>query len=241
MNLTRTALLPALAALGLGLTGTALLAQPGGPGWGGRGWDGPGWDEPGWPDRPVTRSSALREGRVEVSRFLADGDAAAALGKGRVAVVEAPVGSGAISAREQATYQAAVIDALAGNGYDTATADPQGGQIAEVRVLHSVAEPAEAPHKPVSGEMMMGVSNRGSMMGMGINIDMTKPLKALVSTRLEARIRDRASGAVLWEGRADTITREGDSRWTDQKIAAKLAQALFDGFPGRAEAQVTAR
>ena len=235
MILHKPALLPLLAALGLGLTGTALMAQRGGPGW-----DGPGWDGPGWPDRPVTRSSgSAREGKVDVTRFVADG--AAGLGKGALDVVEAPAGSGTPSAREQATYQAAVIDALARSGYDTATPDPQGGQIAEVRVLHSLAAPAEAPHKPVSGEMMMGVSNRGSMMGMGINIDMTKPRKALISTRLEARIRDRASGAVLWEGRADTITREGDPRWTDQKIAAKLAQALFDGFPGRAGEQVASR
>ena len=236
---TRTALLPVLAALGMGLTGTALMARPGGAGWGGPGWDGPGWDGPGWPDHPASRSSGVREGKVDVARFVADG--AAGLGKGALAVVEAPAGSGTVSAREQATYQAAVIDALARSGYDTATTDPAGGQIAEVRVLHAVAAPAELPHKPVSGEVMMGVSNRGSMMGMGINIDMTKPLKALVSTRLEARIRDRASGAVLWEGRADTITREGDPHWTDQKIAAKLAQALFDGFPGRPGEQIAAR
>lgn len=93
-----------------------------------------------------------------------------------------------------------MIDAWAGSGYDTATADPQGGQIAEVRVLHRVAAPAEAPHKPVSGEMMMGMSNRGSMMGMGINIDMTKPRKALISTRLEARIKDRPAARCCGKG-----------------------------------------
>ena len=85
--------------------------------------------------------------------------------------------------------------------------------------------------KPVSGEMAVGVSNRGTMMGLGINIDLTKPKGALVSTRLEARIKDRTSGAVLWEGRADILTRQGDARWSDQKIAERLAAALFEGFP----------
>ena len=42
----------------------------------------------------------------------------------------------------------------------------------------------EPPHKPVSGEMTMGVSNRGSMMGMAVLVDLTKPDKALISTRL---------------------------------------------------------
>ncbi|HNJ48934.1 MAG TPA: DUF4136 domain-containing protein, partial [Novosphingobium sp.] len=56
---------------------------------------------------------------------------------------------------------------------------------------------------------------------------------ALISTRLEARVRDRASGKVLWEGRAQIVTRDGDERWGDQQVAARLAQALFDGFPGR--------
>ena len=78
----------------------------------------------------------------------------------------------------------------------------------------------------------MGISNHGTMMGMALNVDLTKPLPALLSTRLEARIRDRASGAVLWEGRAETRTREGDDRWAGQKLATHLAAALFDDFPG---------
>lgn len=166
---------------------------------------------------------------MQVARFVVEDPAlAAALGKGTVSVVEAAATS-PVAPREMATYQAAVIDALAAAGYQTATAE--GAQVAEVRVLHSVAEPQEAPKKPVSGEMAVGVSNRGSMMGLGINIDLTKPKGALVSTRLEARIKDRTSGAVLWEGRADILTREGDSRWSDQKIAERLTAALFEGFP----------
>jgi hypothetical protein len=81
--------------------------------------------------------------------------------------------------------------------------------------------------------MEVGVSNRGSYQALAIGVDLSKPRKALLSTRLEARIRDRASGAVLWEGRADIATRAGDPKWTDQAIATKLAAALFSGFPGR--------
>lgn len=218
MPLSRTLALLSLIALA-----APAQAQPGV--WGDRGWT----SAPSGYARSGATRTASREGKVQVARFVAEDPAAvAALGKGTVSVVEAPATS-PVDAREMATYQAAVIDALAGAGYQTAT--PEGAHVTEVRVLHSVAEPQEAPKKPVSGEMAMGVSNRGSMMGLGINIDLTKPRAALVSTRLEARIKDRASGAVLWEGRADILTREGDARWTDQKIAERLASALFEGFP----------
>lgn len=215
----------------LSLTGTALIAQPGGPGWGGPGWDGPGWDGPGRSERPGARRAASPEGKVQVSTFVAEGTEAAVLGQGKITVTEAPAGGGVTNPRELATYEAAVIDALAGSGYDTATPDPAGGQVAEVRVLRTQAVPEEAPHKPVSGEMMMGVSNHGSMMGMALNVDLSKPRKALIATRLEARIKDRTSGAVLWEGHARILTRESDERWGDGQIAAKLAAALFERFP----------
>lgn len=231
MQIISPTMLPLTAALALGLSGTALLAQPGGPGWDGPGWDRPGWDRPGGPDRGGERGDAAREGKVEVSTFAAEGEVSAALGKGRIAVTEAPTGGGVTAARELATYEAAVIDALARAGYDTANPDPAGGQVAEVRVMRAEAVPEEAPRKPVSGAMTMGVSNHGSMMGMALNVDLTKPRKALISTRLEVRIRARASAAVLWEGRAAMLTRAGDPHWGDGQIAARLAHALFDRFP----------
>jgi hypothetical protein len=193
-------------------------------------WGYPGADRCGW-DRPARSGyDRGREGKVEVTRFLAEGSAAQALGHGTIAV--AAQDGGPADEGEQATYEAAVIDQLAGAGYDTATPGA-GGQVVELTIRHAEAEPAEAPRKPVSGEMEVGVSNHGSYQALGLNIDLSKPRKALLATRLEARIRDRASGAVLWEGRADIATREGDSKWTDQAIAARLAEALFAGFPGK--------
>lgn len=196
---------------------------------------GPGWGSPGWAARDARfgRDELSREGKVEVARFRSEGAAAEALGKGSVTVAPSPAGAGDADERELATYEAAVIDRLAGAGYDVATPDPTGGQLVELRILHAEVVPEEAPHKPVSGAMTMGVSNHGSMMGMAVAVDLSKPKKALVSTRLEARIRDRATGEVLWEGRAEMVTRDGDERWGQQEIAAKLAKSLFDGFPLR--------
>ena len=227
-----------LLALPAALLAAPLMAHPGG-GWG-SGWGGDPWG-PSYGERSYSRSRSdgPAEGKVEVTRFVADGAAAAQLAKGGVSVIAAPTGGG-IGDPELRTYEAAVVDRLAGIGYQTATTSAAAQQTAELRVTHDTVIPEEAPHKPVSGEMSMGVSNRGSMLGMAINIDMTKPQKALISTRLEARIRDKATGAVLWEGRADIVTREGSSKWTEGMIAAKLAQALFADFPGKSGETKTA-
>lgn len=218
-----------LAALVLAMSGGTLLAQPG-P-WGGPGMDRPGWDrEPDWSSRE-NRAGSGAEGRIDVARFRAEDATAAALGKGAIAVVAMPDGAGGADLRQDATFQAAVENELVHAGYQAAPAP--GGQVAEVRIVRSEVSPAERKRKPVSGAMTMGVSNHGSMMGLALNYDATKPRTALISTLLEARIKDAASGAVLWEGRAALASREGDERWNDNAVATRLARALFDGFPAR--------
>lgn len=231
------ALTPALAltiALSIAATATPALAWQGGPYGGGpygggAGWGGGGYGR-GWNGSDASDSSNdTREGKVSVDRFLAP-DAGDALKQLHVAVVAAPGGTG--DEREGATFEAAVIDQLAKSGYDTINPDPNGGLVTEVHMVRDVVQPEEPRHSPVSGEMEAGVSNRGSGFGMGLNIDLTKPRKALINTRLEITIRDRVSGKSLWEARADIITREGDSHWTDTAVAGRLAGALFAHFPG---------
>ncbi|MGN6357439.1 MAG: hypothetical protein ACTHLU_08170 [Novosphingobium sp.] len=215
------------------LTATAgadpVVAQPLGGGWGGAGWGRPGWDRGPGPARHGGADS--REGKVQVSRFLAEDIDVRVLGHGPIGVSAMPGGTG--DARSAATFEAAVVDQLARAGYDTITQTAGSGQVAEVRVIHDVVRAEETKRNPVSGEAMVGVSNRGSYTGLALNVDLSKPAKALVSTRLMARIKDRVTGAVLWEGRADIITRDGDDRWTEQAIATRLAAALFEDFPVR--------
>jgi hypothetical protein len=233
-----------LAALALMTIAVPALAHPGG-------WGGPGRGDPGWgpstldrdplrdPDRWRDRNRDDREGKVEVSRFLAPGDLAQALGHGSVEV--AP-GSGQLAdQQEQAAYEAAVVDQLVKSGYQTGVPRGSSSQLVEFTIRHTELEPAGARHKPVSGETDVSVSNRGSSVGMALHLDFSKPPKALVSTRLEARIKDRASGQTLWEGRADIATRDGDPSWSDQAIAVRLADALFGGFPGKSGESFTLR
>ena len=196
------------------------------------GWAGPGWGGDPW-GRPLSsrgEAAGPVEGHVTVSRFVANGPAAAALRHGTIAAIAAPTGSGTDS-RELATYQAAVLDQLAQLGYRTDVPEQSAAQVVELHIGHDEVAPQEA-RKPVSGEATVGMSNHGSMVGLGLAVDLSKPKGALVATRLEARIRDRASNAVLWEGRADTVTRAGSEKWTATAIAARLSSALFDRFPG---------
>ena len=197
-------------------------------------WDRSGWGQSRWDTpRASPRGSDEREGKVDVESFVAEGDAAAVLGTGKIAVAIEPQAT--LSDVPGAPYEAAVIDQMVQAGYDTSGAPGTEGQVVELRLIRGELVPPEGKRKPVSGEMAVGVSNRGTSTALGLNLDFTKPKKALLSTRLEARIHDKATDAVLWEGRATIATRDGDDEWSEQAIATKLAEALFRRFPGTTE------
>lgn len=198
------------------------------------GWDHGGTGHDGWSRNGDMRgdysgrsgSSAEPSKRIEIATFRAT-DAIPLLGKGRIVVAAV---NGAEAEWKLPVYEAAVVDELAHKGYDTATAaDP--GQVVQVAVSHATVVPEEAPHKPVSGAMSTTVSNRGSGFGMALALDFTKPKKAIVSTRLDVRIRDKGSNRVLWEGHAEAQSREDDAGLDNGAVAARLANALFAKFP----------
>lgn len=188
---------------------------------------GPVEPAPGPSRRKVTDN---REGKVDVASFVAPDIDVSSLGHGHIGVGAMP-GDNDISSLKSASFEAAVVDQLANVGYETAVPDPNGGHLAEVRMIRSVVLPKEPPRKPVSGETTIGASNHGNYLGMAVAVDLSKPAEALISTRLMVRIIDRASGKALWEGRADIVTHEGDARWADQAIATRLAAELFKDFP----------
>ncbi len=201
------------------------------------GWGAAAWDRPNDNARSRGHLRDPRAGRVEVNRFVIAGPAAAQLGHGAIAV-ESASGDGPW-VEQRAAYEAAVVDALVGVGYDTQHSDGPHAQMATLGITRQVLVPAEAKRSPVSGSAAMSVGTRGSAYGLAVNVDMTKPLPALLSTRLDARIVDKASGRALWEGYATIASYEGDDNWTDARIANKLARALFDNFP-KADATVPA-
>lgn len=187
-----------------------------------------------WDSRAPRADPSRGIGKITVSR-LRSAAAEGTLGKGGIAIAPGdPADSGLESGLP--LYEAAVQNQLARAGYNT-QGDKQisgGGQIAEITLRHAEVEPAEPPHKPVSGVASTYVSNRGSGFGLGLNIDLTKPKGPVIGTRLDVRIRDRASGAVLWEGHAETTVRETAAGIDNGKTAARLSEALFAGFPNNA-------
>lgn len=247
-NTTRLARRP-LAACGMGLLLGALiaspaLAQPGwgggwGGGWGRPGWGGDGWGYPGWGGpigSPRTNRSSKdpREGRVQVSRFVRDDSAADILGHGPIKVIAATKDGPEtdwVAPERRARFEAAVVNSLISAGYDTLNVTSPDTQVATVTIRQRVLVPAEAKRNPVSGSAAMSVGTYGQSYGLAVNVDLTKPRTALISTRMDLRILDRANGKILWEGNAEIATYEGDDDWSDAAIATKLSEALLDGFP----------
>lgn len=165
-------------------------------------------------------------GPVEVTRFHAND--AARLGKGTIAVEPAAGMDGA--SLEWRSYQAAVQQQLVLLGY----AAPQGpsAQVAELRLARMTIEPARSG-SPVSIGLGGSTGSYGSGVGLGIGINLAPRNTQQVQTTLAVTIRDRASKAALWEGRA-VFTVRATSPMADTALAApKLAAALFRDFPGQ--------
>jgi hypothetical protein len=210
---------------------SAAVAQYPAPGW--HGPPGPGF---GYLEPPGTHDP--REGKIQVQTWLAKDPRTAGLGHGAVAVVAgqptfagpgvpAPVGPDSMSA--DGMFEAALAEQLAHAGYQLNGGKPE--QTVEYVVTRELIQPPEPPHSPIHGEVGVGASNYGSGAGLGIMIDLSKPLGALVSTRVEARISDAATHQLLWQGQAELLARENDKHWRPEAIAGRLTTALFKNFP----------
>ncbi len=185
-----------------------------------------------WGARDHRTDSSRPSGRVTVTR-LRSAEAVGVLAHGSIVIGAGdPANTGLSDGLP--IYEAAVASQLAHAGYDTQGQSPSGGQVAEIALSHAEVRPAEQRHKPVSGAAETYVSNRGSGFGLALNLDFSKPKGPVISTRLDVRIRDRVTNAVLWEGHAETAAYETADGLDNSKTAAKLSEALFAGFPNSA-------
>lgn len=167
-------------------------------------------------------------GPVEITRFH-DAARLTQLGRGAIAVEPAPGMDPA--SLEQRSYQVAVARQLKALGYTEA---PSGGgsQVALVRVRRESFRVGR-DGSPVSVGVGGSTGSYGSGVGMGIGIDLSGPPPEQVNTELGVQIRDRASGQTLWEGRANFTVKASSPLAETQLGAAKMAEALFGGFPGK--------
>ena len=171
---------------------------------------------------------------VEVTRFhLPD---TTRLGHGTLAVV-APPGADAASLEQQG-WQALVGERLVALGYSAAPAD-SAQQIATVSVTREASQPAPAAASPVRVGVAGNAGSYGSGLGLGLSINLAGKPAAQITTQLAVTIRERASGAVLWEGRSRFTVAATSPYAGGQLAGAQLASALFAGFPGQSGQTVT--
>ncbi len=167
-------------------------------------------------------------GPVEVTRFHAPDTST--LGKGTIAIEPAPGHDG--SSLEWKAYQAAVERQLALLGYTAVPAGASSRQVAQLRLSRESYRP-ERSGSPVSVGVGGSTGTYGSGLGVGIGINLTPRPAEQVRTDLGVIIRDRASGVALWEGRANFTVGTGSPLAGTALGAAKMAEALFKGFPGQ--------
>ena len=183
---------------------------------------------------------AMAAAPVEVTRFHTSATLAQ-LGPGWVEVVPA-AGIDAQSLETRAWLDA-VARELAAQGFAASAPQPSVGRIAEVRLTRDSVPGSERRGGGSSVSIGIGGGSgggwrRGGGSSVGVGLGVGFPLggnrsrgRQDVASELSVTIRDKASGAPLWEGRSSLRT---DQREADKpETAARLAHALFAGFPGK--------
>tara|TARA_B100000678_G_scaffold239023_2_gene209319 strand:- start:1605 stop:2216 length:612 start_codon:yes stop_codon:yes gene_type:complete len=172
-------------------------------------------------------TSTRPAGPIEVTRFVAP-DTRTQLGNAELFVETAP------GSPEQGLaltpFKAAVARELARYGYDE-SARSGAGQTASVSVERTEID-SRGKRGPVSVGAGGSTGRYGGGVGLGVGINLGGGADNRVVTRMEVRIRDTATGAVLWEGRARLDAPEKSALAQGEPAAAALADALFGGFPG---------
>lgn len=170
-----------------------------------------------------------RAGPAEVTRFVAP-EAITRLGQGTVFVENAPGADN--DSLALAPYKAAVARELVRLGYREAPRD-MADQVAQVRLEQSV-EGNDVPRRgPVSVGVGGSTGTFGSGVGLGIGINLGGGGKReQLVTRLGLMIRDKATGATYWEGRAQLSVSPDSPLAASEANAQAIAGALLQDFPG---------
>ena len=187
-------------------------------------------------------SPAVAAERVEVTRFHTPATLAQ-LGPGWVEVV--PVAGIDSRSIETRAWLDAVARELATQGLAASDPQPSVGRVAEVRLTRDAVPGSERRGGGSSVSIGVGGGSGGwgrggSSVGLGVGIGFplggNKQRAGDVESELSVTIRDKVSGAALWEGRSSLRTAQRDA--DKPETAARLARALFAGFPGKSGATI---
>ncbi|QTH20039.1 DUF4136 domain-containing protein [Rhizorhabdus wittichii] len=84
----------------------------------------------------------------------------------------------------------------------------------------------------------------GTSVGVGgaVSFPIGKPKERMdVQTQLSIQLKRRSEGTVIWEGRAESVARDGTPQANAEATVARLAAALFRDFPGRSGETITVK
>ena len=163
---------------------------------------------------------------VEVTRFHLEQPIA----RGTIDVQ--PLAAGGPASLEFKTYAAAVQGELLRIGYTAAPSGADARYLATVNFVRTSRGTVDLG-PPVTLGLGVGSFGRhvGGGVGGGIGIGKHRT-KELITSELSVRITDRTTGSAIWEGRAQLDGAVGSEEASPSATAAKLARALFKGFPG---------
>jgi hypothetical protein len=166
----------------------------------------------------------------------------------------APAPSGTISvtaaqseqepSMEYRIYAAAVGQELQRIGFAEVLAPKTPQFVARVSYERVFRGAIVQKNSPVSVSVGGSAGSYGSGVGLGLGIDLSGPPKRTVITTLSIQIRkatDAADAPAIWEGRASTEAREGSPAAQPGLASAKLASALFGGYPGQSGQTITVK
>ena len=128
------------------------------------------------------------------------------------------------------TYANIVGAELARLGFREAPGLDKSEQVAVVQVDRSFFE--GPPRSSFSIGIGGGSFGRRSAIGGGVDVPIAGRPTQNVATRLMIQIKRRSDASTIWEGRAETAQRFGTPGSQPAEAVAKLAAAMFQGFPG---------
>lgn len=178
---------------------------------------------------------ATPSGPVEVTRFH--------LGQPieRGSVVIEPISGADRDSLEFRTYSAAVGRELQRLGFVPSQGVENALFVANVEVTRDTRA-ALARRSPVSVGIGGGSGGFGGGIGGGISFGLGGGGSGdTVITQLSVQLKRRAGLSTVWEGRAQTQSREKAPAAQPGLAADKLAAALFQGFPGESGRTITVK
>lgn len=152
------------------------------------------------------------------------------------AAMGGPGGPVAPDSIELSTYNDIVAGELTRLGFTRAPTVAASELVVSVSVDRG-ARPDPRPHGAALSVGIGGGGFVGRHTALGGDVGTTVPIGGnqphfLVGTRMMVQIKRRSDGTAIWEGRAMTEAKGQAPDASPQAAVAKLAHALFVGFPG---------